>query len=224
MLTIEQKAMKPEIMTKIDDSGIIAVLVIDEIKHAIPLANALLEGGVNAIELTLRTPVAMEAAETIRKNCPEINLGIGTVLTVDQVKAIADLDVDFAVAPGYNPRIVEAAQKYGVSFAPGITTASELEGAVEQGCRILKYFPAEQIGGMNYLKNMVAPYQYLGLKFIPLGGVNMENAAGYIESDLITAIGGSWIAKRPLIQAENWEAITANAKEITTLIKQIRAK
>ncbi|WP_297090357.1 bifunctional 4-hydroxy-2-oxoglutarate aldolase/2-dehydro-3-deoxy-phosphogluconate aldolase [uncultured Draconibacterium sp.] len=224
MLPIEQKAMKPEIIKKIDESGIIAVLVIDEVKHAVPLANAFLKGGVNAIELTLRTPAALEAAETIKKNCPEINLGIGTVLTVEQVKAIASLGVDFAVAPGYNPRVVEAAQKYGVSFAPGVTTASELEGAVEQGCRILKYFPAEPIGGMNYLSNMVAPYQYLGLKFIPLGGVNMDNAAGYIKSDLITAIGGSWLAKRPLIQAENWDAITANAKEITSLISEIRSK
>lgn len=222
MLPTEQKAMKPGVIKKIDDAGIIAVLVIDNVQHALPLVNALLAGGVNSIELTLRTPAALEAAELIKKNSPEINLGIGTVLTVEQVKAIVDLGVDFAVAPGYNPRIVEAAQKYGLSFAPGITTASELEGAVEQGCRILKYFPAEAIGGMNYLKNMVAPYGYLGLKFIPLGGVNMNNAATYLESDLITAIGGSWIAQQSLIQTENWEAITANAKEICTLINHIR--
>ncbi len=224
MLPIEQKAMTPAVMKAIDAAGVVAVLVIDELKHALPLANALLQGGVNAIELTLRTPVALEAAGIIKKNLPEINLGIGTVLTVEQVRAIADLKVDFAVAPGYNPRIVEAAQKQALSFAPGITTASELEGAIEQGCRVLKYFPAEPIGGINFLKNMVAPYQYLGLKFIPLGGVNMENAAAYLESDLITAIGGSWIAPRPLIQTENWEAITTNAREITGLISQIRNK
>ncbi len=222
MLPIEQKAMKPEIIKKIDDSGVIAVLVIDEVKHAIPLANALLEGGVNAIELTLRTTAALVAAEAIKKNCPDITLGIGTVLTVDQVKAVADLGVDFAVAPGCNPRIIEAAQKYGLSYAPGITTASELELAVEMGCRILKYFPAEQIGGMHYLKNMVAPYQYLGLKFIPLGGLSLTNAKEYLESKLITAIGGSWIAKRELILAEDWQAITSNAKNIRSLINQIR--
>lgn len=216
--------MQPEIIKKIDEAGIIAVLVIDELKHAVPVAQALLAGGVNAVELTLRTPVALDAAQAIKENCPEIHLGIGTVLTVGQVKAIAEIGVDFAVAPGFNRRIVDAAQDYGVSFAPGITTASELEGAVEQGCRILKYFPAEPIGGMHYLKNMVAPYQYLGLKFIPLGGVNMDNARAYLESDLITAIGGSWVAKRPLIQSENWEAITANAKEIRSLINQIRNK
>lgn len=224
MLTIEQKAMNPEIIKKVDDAGVIAVLVIDDVKHALPTANALLEGGVRAVELTLRTPAALKAAELIKKNCPEIILGIGTVLTVGQMKAIADLDVDFAVAPGYNPKIVDAAQKYGVPFAPGVTTPSELEGAIEQGCSILKYFPAEPIGGLNYLESMVAPYGYLGLKFIPLGGVNIKNAASYIESELITAIGGSWIAKRPLIQSGEWETITANAKEISTLMKQIRGK
>lgn len=222
MLPIEQKAMAPEIIKKIDEAGVVAVLVIDELKHALPLANALLAGGVNAIELTLRTPVALDAAALIKKNLPEINLGIGTVLTVEQVKAVAGLGVDFAVAPGCNPRIVEAAQKHGLSYAPGVSTASEVELAVELGCRILKYFPAEPMGGINYLKNMVAPYQYLGLKFIPLGGLNISNAAGYIESDLITAIGGSWIAQRPLIQSENWSAITANAKEIRDLILKIR--
>lgn len=216
--------MTPEIISKIDESGIIAVLVIDELKHALPLAKALLQGGVNAIELALRTPVALDAAAAIKKNFPEINLGIGTVLTVDQVKAIADLGVDFAVAPGCNPRIIEAAKKYGVSYAPGISTASELEIAVEMGCRVLKFFPAEPLGGIEYLKNMVAPYQYLGLKFIPLGGLNITNAPGYLESELITAIGGSWIAKQSLIHAENWEAITANAIEIKTLINQIRNK
>lgn len=216
--------MNPEIIQKIDDAGIVAVLVIDELKHAIPVARALLEGGVNAIELTLRTPAALDAAIAIKKNFPEMNLGIGTVLTVDQVKAIADLGVDFAVAPGCNPKTIEAAQKYGVSFAPGISTASELETAVELGCRVIKFFPAESLGGIKYLNNMVAPYNYLGLKFIPLGGLDINNARGYLESKLITAIGGSWIAKQALIQSENWAAITSNAKEIRALINQIRKK
>lgn len=222
MQPIEQKLMKPDMIRNINEAGVVAVLIIDELKHAVPVAKALLRGGVNAVELTLRTPVALKAAEEIKKNCPEINLGIGTVLTVDQVKAIADLGVDFAVAPGYNRRVVDAALKYGVSFAPGITTASELEGALEQGCRVLKFFPAEPIGGMNYLKNMVAPYQYLDLKFIPLGGVNMSNARSYLESPLITAIGGSWVANRELIRKEDWDTITSNAAEIRSLIEEVR--
>ena len=214
--------MTPEIIKKIDDAGIIAVLVIDEFKHAVPVAKALLAGGVDTIELTLRTPVALEAAKAIKNEVPEINLGFGTVLTVKQVEAVAKLGADFAVAPGCNPKVIEAARELDLSFAPGIMTPSDIEMAIEQGCRVLKYFPAETSGGIKHLTNMVAPYQYLGLKFIPLGGLSMANAASYLESPLITAIGGSWLAKRQLIQAENWDAITQNAKEIRELISEIR--
>lgn len=224
MQPIAQRAMTPEIITKIDEAGIVAVLVIDELKHALPLAKALLAGGVNTIELTLRTDVAFDAAKLIKKELPQINLGFGTVLTEDQVKAVVDLGADFAVAPGCNPKVISEAVKQGLSFAPGIMTPSDIEIAVELGCRVLKYFPAETSGGMPHLENMVAPYGYLGLKFIPLGGCSMQNARTYLESPLITAIGGSWIAKRPLILAEKWDEITANAREITDLIKDIRTK
>jgi len=222
MEPIAQLAMSPDIIKKIDDAGIVAVLVVDELKHAVPLARALLSGGVNAIELTLRTPVALEAGRVIKKELPEITLGFGTVLTTEQVKAVADVGADFAVAPGCNPRVIAEAFKQGLSFAPGVMTPTDIEMALEQGCQVLKYFPAETSGGMNHLVNMVAPYQYLGPKFIPLGGLNFENARGYLESTLITAIGGSWVAKRPLIQSENWDAITDNAIAIRDLIKEIR--
>lgn len=224
MQPISQKAMSPEIIKKIDDSGVIAVLVIDELKHAVPVARALLKGGVDSIELTLRTPVAFDAARAIKKEVPEMTLGFGTVLTKDQVKAVVDLGADFAVAPGCNPKIIAEAVKLGLPFAPGIMTPTDIEMALEEGCRILKYFPAETSGGMENLKNMVAPYQYLGLSFIPLGGLNINNARTYLESSLITAIGGSWLAKSDLIHAENWDAITKNAQEIRDLITNIRSK
>lgn len=222
MQPIEQRAMKPEIIKKIDDAGIIAVLVIDEVKHAVSLAKALMAGGVDTIELTLRTPAAFDAIKAIQNEVPEITIGVGTVLTTKQVEAVAKLGADFAVAPGCNPKVIEAARENGLSFAPGIMSPTDIEIAIEQGCRILKYFPAETSGGIKHLANMVAPYQYLGLKFIPLGGLSMGNATSYLESSLITAIGGSWLAKRPLIQAENWNAITQNAKEIRELIARIR--
>ncbi|MBU2950982.1 bifunctional 4-hydroxy-2-oxoglutarate aldolase/2-dehydro-3-deoxy-phosphogluconate aldolase [Tamlana agarivorans] len=224
MQPIAQQAMPVEMIKKIDDSGVIAVLVIDELKHAVPLANALLKGGVDSIELTLRTPVAIDAAKAIKKQVPEITLGFGTVLTTDQVKAVVDLGADFAVAPGCNPKVIAEARKQGLPFAPGIMTPTDIEMALEEGCRILKYFPAETSGGMENLKSMVAPYQYLGLKFIPLGGLNINNASTYLESSLITAIGGSWIAKSDLIHAENWDEITKNAQEIRDLITSIRSK
>lgn len=224
MQPIAQQAMRPEIIRKIDDTGIIAVLIIDEVKHAVPLAKSLLKGGVDAIELTLRTDAAIDSAKAIKREVPEMTLGIGTVLTIDQVKAIADIGADFAVSPGCNPKVIAEARKRGLSFAPGIMTPTDIEIAIEKGCRVLKYFPAETSGGMKHLENMVAPYQYLGLTFIPLGGCNMHNARTYLESPLITAIGGSWVAKRPMIQEEDWDAITKNAQEIKDLIKDIKSK
>ena len=222
MQPIAQRAMTPDLIQKIDDAGIIAVLIIDEVKHAVPVARALLAGGVDAIELTLRTPAAMESAKAIKKEVPEISLGFGTVLTVNQVKAVVDVGADFAVSPGCNPKIIAEAYRQGLSFAPGIMTPTDIEIAVQEGCRILKFFPAETTGGMKHLESMSAPYNYLGLKFIPLGGCNIENAPSYLQSKLITAIGGTWVAKRPLIQAENWEAVTKNAQEIRALINKIR--
>jgi len=223
MQPIDQQAMAPELMNKIDDAGIIAVLVVDELKHAVPVARALLQGGVNAIELTLRTPVAIDAARVIKMEVPEIILGIGTVLTTGQVKTIADLGADFAVAPGCNPKVIEEAHKQALSFAPGVMTPTDIEMALEQGCRVLKYFPAESSGGMKHLANIATPYLYLEPRFIPLGGLSIENARTYLESPLITAIGGSWVARRPLILAENWDVITENAREIRKLIKESRS-
>lgn len=224
MQPITHQVMAPSIVTKIDDAGIIAVLIVDELKHAVPLAEALLKGGVDTIELTLRTPVALDAAKIIKKEIPGITLGFGTVLTTEQVKAVVDVGADFAVAPGCNPKIIAEAKKQGLSFAPGVMTPTDIEMAIEQGCRILKFFPAKTSGGIKHLESMVAPYQYLGLQFIPLGGVNMENAESYLESPLVTAVGGSWVAKRNLIQNEDWDTITQNAKEIRTLISQIKNK
>lgn len=224
MQPIKQQAMSAGMINKINDSGIIAVLVIDDLSHAVPVAKALMEGGVDIIELTLRTAVALDAAKAIKKEVPQMTLGFGTVLTTEQVKAVVDVGADFAVAPGCNPRVMAAAYKHGLSFAPGIMTPTDIEMAIEQGCRLLKYFPAETSGGMNHLINMVNPYQYLGLKFIPLGGCNVANAPGYLQSPLIAAIGGSWIATRTLIQSENWDMITANAREIKAVIATTRTK
>lgn len=208
MQPVKQQVMSPNIIKKIEDSKVIAVLIIDELEKAISLANVSLAGSVDCIKLTLRTPVAMDAARLIKKEIPQISVGFGTVLTVDQVKTVADIGADFAVAPGCNPKVIAAAKNHGLSFAPGVATASEIEIAIEHGCRVLKYFPAETSGGLKHLTSMAGPYQYLGLSFISLGGVNLSNTMTYLESLLICAIGGSWIAKRPLIQAGDWNTIT----------------
>lgn len=221
MYPIDQQAMSPEMIARIKQAGVIAVIVLDKLQDAVPLSKALLAGGVNAIELTLRTPVALEGAKIIKQEVPEIMVGLGTVLTVQQVKAATEIGVDFAVSPGCNPRILSAANDNGLSFAPGIATPTDIEIALEAGCRLLKYFPAKTLGGLEHLTNMAAPYQYLKLSFIPLGGVNMSNASEYLNSPLIGAIGGSWIANRSLIQANNWKKITENSLEIRETIRNI---
>ncbi len=218
----KQDIMSADISRQISEAGVIAVLEIEEVKHAVPVAQALLKGGVSAIELTLRTPAAMDAARAIISEVPKILLGLGTVLKPEQVKEAAAAGVAFAVAPGCNPRVISAAREHGLSFAPGIVTPSDIEIAVEAGCRVLKYFPAESSGGINHMASMAGPYSYLGISYIPLGGLNIDNVRPYLESPLVCALGGSWLAKRKLIKEEQWELITQNASEIRSLINEIR--
>lgn len=213
-----------EVLEKIHACGAIAVLVIDEAANAVPAAKALLDGGINAMELTLRTPAALEALANIRRELPEMFAGVGTILTVEQVQQVAEAKADFGVAPGLNENVVLAAQAAGVPFAPGVMTPSEIEKAVSLGCRELKIFPAEPCGGMKYLKSVAAPYAHLGLKYLPLGGLTLENIGPYVESPLLLALGGSWIAKRDLIQKQDWAAITANARATREKIDSIRQK
>jgi len=214
--------MNDELCKKMYQSGVIAVLVIDDAKDAVPLARSLLEGGVDIMELTLRTPAAMDALEEIKNHVPEMMVGIGTVLTPDQVKQITKLGAAFGVAPGLNPDVVKTAQKEGLPFSPGIVTPSEIECAIELGCNVLKYFPAEPAGGLAYLKSMANPYTHLGLKYVPLGGLNQDNFKTYLEFSSILAVGGSWIAKRDVIQKNDWKTITNNAHQASQVINNLR--
>jgi 2-dehydro-3-deoxyphosphogluconate aldolase / (4S)-4-hydroxy-2-oxoglutarate aldolase len=207
-----KKLFTEKILERIKNSGIIAVLIIDNEEDAVPLAEALLAGGINIMELTLRTPAALGAIRQVKANCPDMMCGAGTVLTVEQVEQVAEAGADFAVAPGMNSKIVAKAKEIGLPFAPGISTPSDIEAAIEHGCRLLKFFPAESAGGLKHLKNISAPYNFLNLQFIPLGGLNLDNMGNYLDSPSVIAIGGSWIAKQKEIKANNWELITANAK------------
>ncbi|MBE6427180.1 MAG: bifunctional 4-hydroxy-2-oxoglutarate aldolase/2-dehydro-3-deoxy-phosphogluconate aldolase [Planctomycetaceae bacterium] len=213
-----------EALQKIHACGAVAVLVIDEARNAVPTAKALLDGGISAIELTLRTPAALEALANIKRELPEMMAGVGTILTPEQVQQVAEAKAAFGVAPGLNENVVLAAQKVGLPFAPGIMTPSEIEKAVALGCRELKLFPAEPCGGMKYLKSIAAPYAHLGLKYLPLGGLALENIAPYVESPLLLALGGSWIAKRDMIQKQDWDGIRANAQATREKIDAIRGK
>lgn len=191
---------------------VIAVVTVEQANHAVPLARTLMEAGIEAIELTLRTPAALDALAAIRQDCPEICVGLGTVLNVKQVSQAIEGGAFFGVAPGLNPKVVAAARETGLPFAPGIATPSDIEAAVELGCRTLKFFPAEPSGGIAYLKSMATPYAHLGLGYIPLGGLNADNFRDYLALDLVPAVGGSWIAPPALIRAEDWATIAANAR------------
>ena len=211
-----------ELINKIQASGIIAVLVVDELQDCVTLAKCLLDNGVSAMELTLRTPLALEAVQAITDQVPEMLAGVGTVLTTEQVEQVAKAGAAFAVAPGLNPNVVTKASQLQLPFAPGVATPSDIERAVGLGCKVLKFFPAEVSGGLKYLKSMAAPYNHLGLKYIPLGGLKLDNMRAYLEDPLVLAIGGSWIAPRKSIQAKDWNRIAANAKQAIAMVKEIR--
>ena len=198
------------------------MLLIDDAEDAVPAARALLAGGVDCMELTLRTPVAMEALRRIRAEVPEMIAGVGTILTPQQARDVKAADASFGVSPGMNPRVVAEAVQIGLPFAPGICTPSDIEQALEHGCKLLKFFPAEPCGGLSYLKNIAAPYAHLGLRYVPLGGVDQNNAGSYLSDPLIHAVGGSWLASRQALQSKAWDEITANARAASQLVTQLR--
>ena len=215
--------MSKEIQDKIAEEGIIAVLEIESEKNAAPLAKALLEGGITVIELALRTPAAVPSISIIANEVPQMYIGIGTVIEKGQAAMVKkEKGVRFAVSPGINPEIVKEAIAEDLPFAPGIATPSELELAISLGCRVVKFFPAEGMGGLNFLKSINGPYNHLGIKYIPLGGVTVENLASYAKFNQALAIGGSWIASKELINAQNWAEITRRAKEAKEIWKNNR--
>lgn len=211
-----------ETLQRIEKSGVVAVLVIDEPDRIVPLCRALLACGMDAIELTLRTSAAIEALQLVRREVPEMLAGVGTILRPDQVEAVVEAGAHFGVAPGLNPKVVLRAKDLGLPFAPGVATPTDIEAAIELGCRELKFFPAEPSGGIKYLRSMSAPYAHLGLRFIPLGGINARNLAGYLYDAAVPAVGGSWIATRELIQNEDWSAVIDHATEARRIVKELR--
>lgn len=213
-----------ETLDRIERSGIIAVVVVDNARDVVPLAKALLACDIDVVELTLRTPAALDALKILRDEVPEVLPGVGTILTSDQVVEVAKAGAAFGVAPGLNADVVRAAQDQDLPFAPGVVTPSEIEAAIGLGCRELKFFPAEPSGGIQYLRSMAAPYAHLGLQFIPLGGLNALNMTAYLYDDSVPAVGGSWIAPRKLIQENDWSTVIDNATEARAALKELRSK
>lgn len=205
------------LQSQIKSSRVVAVLVIDDAKNAVPLAKALLAGGIRSMELTLRTESALDCIKAVADAVPDMLVGAGTILTPEQAAKAKEAGAQFGVSPGCNPRVIQAARALGLPFAPGIMTPSDIESAVEQGCRLLKFFPAETSGGLNHLKAIAAPYAHLNINYIPLGGMTATTAIPYLASPLVAAIGGSWIASRDEIANQDWAAITKKSREASSL-------
>lgn len=193
--------------------AIIPVIVINDANDAEPLAEALLAGGIDVIEVTFRTAAAADAINRIAKRFPKMLLGAGTVVTQDQAKRALDAGVGFGLAPGTNPDIVKTFQKANTLFIPGVMTPSEIEQALALGCKLMKFFPAEAAGGTNYLKALAGPYASQGIRFCPTGGVGLENMNDYLSLDIVFSIGGSWLATSKQIEQKDWAAITKQAKD-----------
>ncbi len=216
--------MPKEVEEKIGRCGIIAVLVIDNPDDAPMVARTLLDSGIGGMELTLRTDSAMESLRRIRREVPEMLAGVGTILTAEQLAMAKESGAAFGVSPGYNREVVSMAAELDFPFAPGIATPSDIEGAVSQGCRVLKFFHAEGMGGIEYLKGINAPYQHLGLRYIPLGGVGPRNVEAWLAQREILAVGGSWLAPREAIAKRDWRAIAKNAADAAAARERVRVQ
>ena len=186
---------------------------------AVPIARALLDGGVGAIELTFRTARAAEAIRRIRAEVPDILAGAGTLLTRAHVLAALEAGALFGVAPGCNPATLAAARECGLPFAPGVMTPTDIEIALEHGCRVLKYFPATNLAGPSALETMAAPFAHLGVRFIPLGGINLAALPQWLTSPSVLCVGGSWLAPREIIQRQDWATLRRNAELAAAVVR-----
>jgi 2-dehydro-3-deoxyphosphogluconate aldolase/(4S)-4-hydroxy-2-oxoglutarate aldolase len=200
------------ILDRISSKPILPVIVIDDAERAVPLAEALLAGGLDSIEITFRTDAAADAIRRIRETLPEMCVGAGTVLRLDQVKRALDAGTQFALAPGLNEKIVRECRGAALPFIPGVMTPSEIDCAYELGCRHMKFFPAETAGGPAALKAMNAPFKHLKIRYCPTGVVTLKNMGDYLALDEIFAIGGSWLATREQIAEKRWALITDQVK------------
>ncbi len=192
---------------------IVPVVVLDDVDHAEPLAEALLAGGLDVMEVTFRTQAAPEAIRRIARRFPEILLGAGTLLEPGQVGQARDAGAVFGLAPGLNEPVVAAAARLGMVFTPGVMTPSEIDRALGLGCKLLKFFPAENAGGARMLAAQAAPFAHTGVRFVPTGGITAGNLADYLHLPVVAAVGGSWMVDRKLVAAGDFAEVTRRTKE-----------
>lgn len=205
-----------EVLSKIQKIGIVPVIKLDDAKDALPLAKALVDGGLPCAEVTFRTAAAEESIRIMHEAYPEMLIGAGTVLTTEQVDAAVNAGATFIVSPGLNPKIVKYCIDKNVPITPGCSNPSDIEIAIELGLDVVKFFPAEAAGGLAMIKAMAAPY--VNMKFMPTGGVNAKNLTTYLDFPKIIACGGSWMVNDELVKAGKFDEITALTKQAVNLM------
>ena len=205
---------------QLEEFGVVPVVVLEDVKDALPLAKALVEGGLPCAEVTFRTEAAKESIRRMTERYPDMLVGAGTVLTIDQVNRAVDAGAKFIVSPGFDPEIVDYCLEREIPVFPGCVTPSEVAQAVKRGLRVVKFFPAEQFGGVSTIKALAAPYTTV--RFMPTGGVNAKNLKDYLECGKIVCCGGSWMVKGSLIREGKFDQILEMTKEAAELVKGIR--
>ncbi|HXS68371.1 MAG TPA: bifunctional 4-hydroxy-2-oxoglutarate aldolase/2-dehydro-3-deoxy-phosphogluconate aldolase [Candidatus Polarisedimenticolia bacterium] len=216
--------MSEEIVSRVAELGVVPVIAIENPEAAIPLADALIAGGLPVVEITFRTAAAAEVIRKLAKERPQLIVGAGTVLTTANVETAKSSGAAFAVAPGLNPQTLKHAQAAGLPFVPGIATPSDIELGLSLGCKLLKFFPAEANGGVGMLEALSAPYKHTGLRFMPTGGVNTANLESYLKLDTVAAVGGTWIARKEDLAGGKWDDVRNRCKAALEIVAKARGK
>ena len=209
-----------EMMQQLKKIGIIPVVVLNDAKDALPLAEALCKGGLPCAEVTFRTAAAEESIKQMAKAFPQMIVGAGTVLTCEQADRAIGAGAKFVVSPGFNPKVTEHVLKQGVPMTPGVCTPTEIEAALQFDLDVVKFFPAEPSGGLKMIKALAAPY--VGLQFMPTGGINAEIVRDYLKYDRIVACGGSWMVSGALVKEGKFDEIEKLVREAADIVKEIR--
>ena len=205
---------------RLREIGVVPVVALPDVEAALPLAEALLAGGLPCAEITFRTAAAAEALPLVRQHFPELFLGAGTVLTLEQADRAIDAGAQFVVAPGTNPAVVDHVLARGVPMLPGVATPSEIEAALARGLDVVKFFPAEPFGGVATLQAFAGPYPLV--RFVPTGGISAANLAAYLAQPSVLACGGSWMVRRELLAARDFATITRLAAEASAIVRAAR--
>lgn len=202
-----------DVYERIAATAVVPVVAIESADSADALAAALQAGGLPVAEITFRTDAAADVIRRLKDSRPDMLVGAGTVLSTEAAREAKACGAEFAVAPGLNPDVVKAAQDVGLPMAPGVMTPSDVEQALSLDVTVLKFFPAEAAGGLTMLKSLAAPYAHRGVRFIPTGGIKPGNMCAYLSEPSVMAVGGTWIAKKDMIAAGEWDTIETNCRE-----------